>query len=167
MREKTCSQCKLSKSIFQFNTKAASRDGHRPECQACQKIEMDRYIAKHGPGVISKRAREAHKLRKFDLTIEQFTALLDKQQHCCGICYEKLNPEGQNTQIDHAHLPDENGQAYHKRVKGPVRGILCRACNSGLGHFRDDPARLRAALDYLERSSAPVEMWVNRGGPNK
>lgn len=41
--------------------------------------------------------------------------------------------------IDHCH----NG--------GGGRGLLCRKCNLALGYVDDDPARLRALADYLER----------------
>lgn len=39
----------------------------------------------------------------------------------------------------------------HDHATGKPRGILCRNCNLALGNMADDPARLRAAADYLER----------------
>ena len=50
----------------------------------------------------------------------------------CDVCGDEA------TVIDHCH------------AGGHVRGGLCRLCNVGLGHFRDDPALLRKAADYLE-----------------
>ena len=38
----------------------------------------------------------------------------------------------------------------HDHKTGAFRGVLCRACNVGLGHFRDKVKLLRAAVYYLE-----------------
>ena len=37
----------------------------------------------------------------------------------------------------------------HDHVSGEQRGNLCRHCNTGLGHFKDDVNLLRRALEYL------------------
>jgi hypothetical protein len=69
--------------------------------------------------------------------------LLKNHQGACEICGGR--PETRNLSLDHDH------------ASGRVRGLLCSSCNTGLGLFLDDPARLRAAAAYLERSSERKE----------
>ena len=39
----------------------------------------------------------------------------------------------------------------HNHVTGIVRKLLCSACNSALGILREDPLRIRALAEYIER----------------
>ena len=38
----------------------------------------------------------------------------------------------------------------HDHKTGKIRGLLCRQCNFGLGHFRDNPDSLEKAATYLK-----------------
>ena len=42
----------------------------------------------------------------------------------------------------------------HDHLTGQGRGLLCHACNVGLGWFRENPQAMRAAADYIEKHSA-------------
>ena len=76
------------------------------------------------------------KKHKYGLTREQFEGFLEVSEGKCAICDEVM---GENEVcVDHDH-----------KTKF-VRGLLCRACNSGLGFFRDDQRRLERAAWYLE-----------------
>jgi hypothetical protein len=70
---------------------------------------------------------------------EEFQAMFLRQGGKCAICPRTLELQGRGTHIDHDH------------VTGKVRDLLCSKCNPGLGLFDEDPARLRAAADYIER----------------
>lgn len=76
----------------------------------------------------------------YGLTPEQYAEMLEEQGGVCAICGTDEWPgKGNRPHVDHDHST------------GRVRGILCSHCNHGLGKFRDDPERLRAAAEYLER----------------
>ncbi|AVR56697.1 HNH endonuclease [Microbacterium phage Didgeridoo] len=55
----------------------------------------------------------------------------------CAACGEPA-PDGQVLHLDHDH------------ATGKPRGMLCGRCNRGIGMFDDSPAKLRAAIAYLE-----------------
>lgn len=109
---------------------------------------------KRGVGRIycSRACREKQKYRRTkDNRTEKYradyNALAEKQNHRCAICgaeeksRDRWNGRTRRLAIDHCH------------TTGKVRGLLCTGCNSALGHMQDDPERLRAAADYLERFS--------------
>lgn len=74
----------------------------------------------------------------YGVTPEQYQALLDAQDDRCAVCRSDAWPGKDNRpHVDHDH------------ATGAVRGLLCGRCNTGLGQFQDDPALLRAAVDYL------------------
>lgn len=81
-----------------------------------------------------------HRLKKdYGITREQFDAMLVAQGNACAIC---RTPRAQIRRlcVDHCHKTKT------------VRGLLCQYCNVGLAQFRDNPAFLFAAIDYLARS---------------
>lgn len=84
------------------------------------------------------RMRAYHYTRKFGMTAEDFDRMLAEQDGRCAICGTDTPGGRGEFCIDHCH------------VSGEVRGILCSRCNTGLGQFQDDPARLLAAVKYLE-----------------
>lgn len=71
----------------------------------------------------------------FGATPESLAALSDAQGNACAIC----------------RVPFDNTQVVdHNHVTGKVRGLLCNACNLGLGQFRDSSRLLVLAREYLE-----------------
>ena len=73
------------------------------------------------------------------MTPEDYDAMLARQNGVCAIC----KTGGCKLIIDHSHKTNA------------VRGLLCNACNLGLGNFGDDPGSLRMAADYAEAPRAP------------
>jgi hypothetical protein len=84
-----------------------------------------------------ERIRLQRARRKYGLSEERHLELLTKQENKCAICM--LQPK-KNLCVDHCHNT------------GKVRGLLCNACNRGIGYLGDNPDRIRRAIDYLKCS---------------
>lgn len=72
------------------------------------------------------------RLKKYGLTVGEYSELHRRSRGCCEICRER-----RPLAIDHCHETNR------------VRGLLCRSCNCGIGHMRDDRLNLAAAISYL------------------
>ncbi|MFF3457036.1 endonuclease VII domain-containing protein [Streptomyces sp. NPDC002730] len=83
----------------------------------------------------------------YGMALEDFEALLTAQNFACEICAVTFDPDVRDLTpcVDHSHST------------GQVRGLLCHACNLGIGHFKDDPERLRSAIKYLETSTPEAD----------
>lgn len=76
------------------------------------------------------------RLSAYGLTDEDYEAMLEAQEYRCAICYEH---EVRNVRfaVDHCHK------------SGKTRFLLCAACNTGLGLFKEDPEILTRAAEYI------------------
>lgn len=125
---KRCKACRIEKPFSEFYRRGGV---YRQTATA----EVFKFVSKCKSCTIDE-ARWAQMKLKYGLTRGQFMDLLAEQGGVCAICQEAEILEAYLT-VDHCH------------DTGEVRGLLCRACNGGLGLFRDDPSRLEAALEYL------------------
>lgn len=69
---------------------------------------------------------------------EQFDEAWRAQDGKCAICADELRAGNAGHAADHCHQTKK------------FRGILCHACNTGLGKFKDSPELLMKAKAYLE-----------------
>lgn len=86
--------------------------------------------------------RERRLLAKYNLMGSQWRRLFRNQMSRCAICKTEKPGSIAGWATDHCH------------VTGRVRGILCLKCNTGIGHFDDNPFLMQAAIDYLRKSDA-------------
>lgn len=104
----------------------------------------DKRWAAANPGY-SRRWRQAHPeiyddkhLRRFyGISLVQFKILNGAQGGQCKICGGPPTGKMKRLCVDHCH------------ISGNIRGLLCRACNSLLGHAKDNPEILKKAIAYL------------------
>ena len=111
------------------NSSSEWRQKHPERALALQRA----YRKKNSVKVKEYQSAWAHKNR-----VSLREQLLARQGGKCAIC-KSNNPHDKTWHKDHDHLT------------GRVRGVLCKPCNIGLGHFKDDIKRLRAAIRYLAR----------------
>ncbi len=76
-------------------------------------------------------------ITRYGISVEEYERMASEHAGKCGICLEPCKSKAR-LGIDHDHRT------------GVVRGLLCDACNRGLGYFHDNPKKLRAAAQYLE-----------------
>ena len=91
----------------------------------------------------NERAKSKRRGYAFSMTINEVIHADAEQDGRCAICGCKN--DGTKLHIDHCH------------ATGGFRGLLCAECNLMLGKADDDPARLRSAANYLERSSVDYD----------
>lgn len=97
-------------------------------CKACDKIYRQ---------INKEKVREYQLQYKFKITLEEYNRKLLEQNGVCAIC--KKTEKKKQLAVDHCH------------TTGRVRGLLCSHCNQALGHFKDDLATLKTAIEYLEK----------------
>lgn len=104
------------------------------------KVNYHRKIRK-AAGKSCREARKSFIKRKYNMSLEDYDALLIKQNYKCRICG---NTESKHKNkmlcIDHCH------------ITGKVRGLLCHSFNTGIGNLRDNVEYLKNAIEYLEES---------------
>lgn len=116
----------------QYNTGKPCHVGHYANRWTCSSMCIECERAK--PHWKNRMAR-AYGLPDYNTFIKMKAG----QGGRCAICASELQ-DSKNTHIDHCHKTNK------------VRGVLCRKCNHGLGFFSDNPAALRAAANYIDRS---------------
>ena len=84
--------------------------------------------------------------KKFGLSWETYSELVEKQGNCCAICKQ---PE---TKLDYRTKKVLNLSVYHCHDTWKIRGLLCADCNRALGMFQDNPEILQNAIMYLKEN---------------
>jgi cytochrome c551/c552 len=160
---KKCTKCMLAKpaNSDNFAPDKRNRDGLQGQCRECQRKSNKAKTPaqrKHRNAECRKwyKANRTHALAyarsrniaQYGLTDAQYAELFEHQHGVCAICHQpetfKVKGTVRKLVVDHDH------------ATGAVRGLLCNACNRGLGNFRDDPELLIAAADYLRHPAAPA-----------
>jgi hypothetical protein len=87
--------------------------------------------------------RDYHLNRKYKISSKKYVELLVQQKGVCAICGNPETDTDENGRVREFHVD-------HDHDTGTVRGLLCGACNKGIGHMREDIERLKSAIRYIE-----------------
>ena len=100
---------------------------------------------KANPEKVRRHSKNVVLFRKYGIRLVDYERMSEAQGHVCAICgkAETMTIRGVPAQlaVDHDH------------ATGRVRGLLCVKCNMLIGGAHHDPAILRAAIGYLQRSA--------------
>ncbi len=124
---KECGKCKKVKDLSEYHADKSTVSGLTSWCITCKK----EYTKDNKENIKITRASKIYNISK-----KEASDLLSLSN--CEICNKEI--EGHSKHIDHCH------------ESGLVRGILCRECNLGLGHFKDDILNLGNAIAYLSKN---------------
>ena len=165
---KQCKKCGVVKPVTDYH--AHPKLQYHPRCKPCRaegqreyyRANPDKFKAykaqargetlEERAARIQKRKDEApakrkatqwrsHIKRTLGISADEYTQMLEAQDHSCAICGTQEPGRGyKNFSIDHCH------------DTGKIRGLLCNACNVGLGYFKDNEVNLEAAIKYLRKA---------------
>lgn len=89
-------------------------------------------------------------MRLYGISFEDYSQKAEEQDNCCAICGQRESDRDANGKVKALAVD-------HDHATGQIRGLLCQACNTGLGKFKDDPLVLAKAIAYLARhATIPV-----------
>lgn len=120
--EKFCRKCEKWVPVASFWKSKYTSDGLCYYCRYCISADARNY--------------------KYGIDVSE---LLRDQDFRCGICNTEINESSAHVDHDHVCCPGQ------KTCGKCVRGLLCVACNKGLGFFRDSTENLSNAVKYLEQ----------------
>lgn len=136
---KKCNRCNTIKPIRDFAKDLGAWDALHGQCKPCgiARVEADKAA---DPEKFLARQRENRIKKTYGMTIPEKEYIFRSQEGRCAIC-KILFLAMAKANIDHVH----------GTCPVIVRGLLCSPCNLALGLFKDSPAVLKAAINYLER----------------
>jgi hypothetical protein len=104
------------------------------------------YLAKNREGFKFDQIK-----RKYGITRDDWHWMLKEQNYRCKMCKKIMNEKWA--------VDSRNGRyrseiyVDHDHKTGKVRGMLCHACNTVIGHADDNVTILNSAIKYLEENN--------------
>jgi hypothetical protein len=145
---KRCGLCKEIKLTSMFTRNKNFYDGLADRCKSCNNTRSAAY-AKANRARLSadearryrenpQRYREYERKKRYGIPHGTYDKMLTEQAGRCAICGTDNPAPRRHFSVDHNHNT------------GIVRGLLCNACNTGIGHLKHSTTILLAAVRYLQ-----------------
>lgn len=155
-----CKKCKKEKPLQDFTKNSRLPSGYTNECKECHNAylknrrdgnpEVYEKIKAQGARWRSDNPdadRRKYLFRKFNITLEEYQDMLDKQGGVCGICGKE------ETVVRRSKSGKEMLAVDHCHTTGKIRGLLCFRCNTALGALGDSLEEIQRVVDYLKKAS--------------
>jgi Recombination endonuclease VII len=130
------------------DTYVVGRYDSNGQCRECGRVSS-KINARIAHRTHPKYAKNANLKYTYGITLETYTKILLDQDGKCASC-GRTNPNFNRAfSVDHDHSCCPGRRSCGKCV----RGLLCSACNTILGHAKDDKKMLLKLIDYLNRKA--------------
>ena len=139
MEVKKCNGCLIEKPVEDFYIHKIGSKGqprYKSRCKICiNKKNLNNYYKESTEKRERRRqnATKNHLVRKFGLTLDEFSAMILEQNNKCKTCGCEL----EKPQVDHNH------------ITGKVRGLLCKPCNMSMGLLKENTQTLYNMISYI------------------
>lgn len=121
------------------NKKKAAASQRKYRAAHKEKFQEFEHRRNQTPERKAQRKIRGWRERGIIITMDQYLETKKMQNDCCAICGTSSKTLKRSLDTDHNHRT------------GLFRGLLCTACNRGIGNLKDSPLILRKAAEYLER----------------
>lgn len=150
---RVCSRCKLYKDWAEYNKGNGAR-GFGSWCKGCQQ--------EHHQATPAERRRElalARRLKRFNLTVDQYGRLNRRFDGCCWRCKKPEIAKGPGGIVQRLSVDHDHGCCPADRSCGRcIRGLLCVSCNFVLG--RIDGGQVDSYIAYLAAGSLDLDYLI-------
>lgn len=157
--EKTCKDCGRTQPLSNFTLRSDTKK-YQNSCKECKckyikayrEANPERFKAQRK--VVRERAKlrgykppdrrvaysDGARLALYNLTREEYYAILERQNNVCAICGKPETTKNRNDRIRALAID-------HDHVTGEVRGLLCFKCNTNLGWIENKLTNIKAYLN--------------------
>jgi len=126
---RVCKDCGLEGTIEDLELFTYSQIHKHCRKNLCRECNSKQAKGRHNP----TRAKDLQLRRLYNITLDDYNTMYNKQQGLCSICGDKHDV----LCVDHCHST------------GKVRGLLCRGCNLMIGNSQERSEVLERAKQYI------------------